>query len=664
MSRCEPIVQLAEATAEGDRFRKEGKIEQAIEAYLVSASSTEIPSASISLRLARCYQEIQNYREALHCALAVVDAGDDFQSWQSASAIAVSTARECGNSFKRVKLALVGSYTTTQFVSMLRLAALRLGIMLEIYENYFGQYRQDIIDPDSPMYQFHPDFVALVVHDRELALADYSFSPERDVEAELQRWTMLWQSIRKNSGARAVQHNFAIAYETPMGHLGARLSGSRYMMTQRLNARLGEQAGDDVLIVDCERLASLFGKRRWFDPRYWNLSKQGVALEALPLVARHTAAVVAADMGLSRKCLALDLDNTLWGGVIGEDGMAGIKLGGDAEGESFVAFQEYILKLKKRGIILAVVSKNNEADAREPFEKHPEMRIKLDDISLFVANWGTKPDGIREIAKGLNIGLDSIVFVDDNPAERQAVRQLLPEVDVISLPGDPSEYARALSDYLMFEASSFTTEDLRRSEQYRARAEIAELEVSALSIEDFYRSLRMDATVSSFTEIDMPRIAQLVGKTNQFNLTTRRHGLADLQEFARDPNCVHIALRLRDRFTDHGLVSLLIAFRYGDTLDIDTWLMSCRVIGRTVEAEMLKQLCRQAERLGCRIIRGTYLPTTKNALVKDIFPKYDFELLEENQDSTVWTYDLRKKGPIESSFITVLNHSEIANDAT
>jgi FkbH-like protein len=300
---------------------------------------------------------------------------------------------------------------------------------------------------------------------------------------------------------------------------------------------------------------------------------------------------------------------------------------------------------------LAVCSKNNHGDAIEPFQKHPEMRLKLDDIALFVANWEPKPDNIRLIANTLGIGLDSLVFVDDNPVERAAVRQLVPEVEVIPLPVDPSQYARALSQCLLFETSAFTAEDRERSEQYRARAQIMEAEKSAGSIEDFYRSLRMEAVVGPFDDLHLPRIAQLIGKTNQFNLTTRRHGLPQLQAFMNDLNCVHLFLRLRDRFTDHGLVSLMIALRQGDVLDIDTWLMSCRVIGRTVETAMLDHLCRLAEPLGCASVRGTYIPTAKNAMVADVYAKYGFELVSRHEGSTTWQYDLRLKGKITNEFI-------------
>lgn len=645
--------------AQGDVLRKGGRLEEAIEQYVAAAKDIETPPASICLRLARSYERLGDRSSACRWALGVVDVGDEFPSWQAASAL----LQRCDSddrvaSRRSVRVALTGSFTTTQLAQMLRLAARRVGIGLEIYESPYGQYEQEIINPQSPLYGFRPDVLVLAVHEGELRLPQYSDSHEEEIGTEVRRWTNLWEAVAKNSKARLVQYNFALPSESPMGHLGARLPGSRYMMARAVNARIGERAGNSVSIVDCEYLSALFGKQRWCDPRYWYLGKHAVALDALPLLARHTAAVMAADLGLTRKCLVLDLDNTLWGGIIGEDGLAGIRLGDGVEGEAFVAFQEYIRKLKNKGAILAVCSKNNEADAKEPFEKHPEMRLKLEDIAMFVANWQPKPDNLRAIAKTLDLGLDSLVFVDDNPVERAAIRQLLPEVDVIPLPADPAYYTQALSDYLMFEASSFTSDDLKRTDQYRSRAQIVELKASATNLDDFYRSLAMKAVVAPFDDFHLPRIAQLLGKTNQFNLTTRRHGMPQLQAFLQDGDCAHFYLRLRDRFADHGLVSLMIALRRANVLEIDTWLMSCRVLGRTVEATMLQYLFGRANELGCTSVRGTYIPTAKNAMAKDVFANFGFTLVEDSGGSCVWQYDLMVKPPITNEFIEVVQSWE------
>jgi FkbH-like protein len=372
---------------------------------------------------------------------------------------------------------------------------------------------------------------------------------------------------------------------------------------------------------------------------------------ALHVLADQVRRVVQARAGLSRKVLALDLDNTLWGGVIAEDGLPGIQLGAGARGEAHVAFQEHLRALRSRGVLLAVVSKNNDADAREPFERHPDMRLALSDIAVFVANWEDKATNIRTVAATLGIGLDSLVFVDDNPAEREIVRQVLPEVEVPVLPEDPSGYVRALSDTLLFESVALTAEDRGRAEQYRARAAAVELQQRAGSLEAFYDSLGMEAVVAPFDELNLARIVQLIGKTNQFNVTTRRHGASAVRAFMEDPRAVTMYLRLRDTFTDHGLVAVLVAEQDGERLDIDTWLMSCRVIGRTVEDEMLARLCEIAVERGCTRVRGTFVPTAKNHVVRDLFERLGFALVAEEDGRTTWEYDIDEKGVPRSEHI-------------
>lgn len=642
--------------AEADEFRQQGKLEHAIERYEQAASAEEVPSAELCVRLAQCYEQLECYQDACRWAVAVADHPNDFKSWHTATGVlSRGSAHDGLGDLRTSRAAVLGSFNTTQLAQMLPLAAARTGFRLDVYESPYGQYRQEILDANSAAYAFFPNFLILAVHEGGLTLPHLSASPESDIEAELRRWTALWDAAREYSQARVVQYNFATPAEVPLGHLAVRVPGSRFMMTQQLNARLGQHAGNDVSIVDCDRLSAWIGKQRWFDARYWNFAKQAVALTAIPLLARHTAAVLGADLGLARKCLVLDLDNTLWGGVIGEDGLSGIRLGGGVDGEAFTAFQEYLLRLKEKGIILAVCSKNNEAEAKLPFQQHPDMRITLDDIALFVANWEPKPDNLRRIAQTLGIGVDSLVLLDDNPIERAAVRRSVPEVAVVPLPTDPSRYVELLSQFLGFETPSLTQEDRQRTQQYRVHARVAEAKCSTSSIEEFYHSLEMQAVVGPFDDLHLPRIAQLIGKTNQFNLTTRRHSLGDLRKMIEDPTCVHLSLRLRDRFAEHGLVSVVIAFLKGDVLDIDTWLMSCRVMGRTVEATMFEQLCQLGLAHQCVTIRGSYIPTAKNEPAKDVFSKFGFSRAAESNGTETWLYDLQENPLIQTEFIKVVS---------
>jgi FkbH-like protein len=340
---------------------------------------------------------------------------------------------------------------------------------------------------------------------------------------------------------------------------------------------------------------------------------------------RHAAALIRASLGLTSKCLALDLDNTLWGGIIGEDGVNGIRLGGSPAGESFVAFQQYIQALQRRGVILAICSKNNEEDAKAPFRDHPEMVLKLDDIAAFVANWQSKDENLRQIAATLNIGLDSIVFLDDNPVERNLIRRLVPEIEVPELPQDPALYAAALHRSLCFEAWSLTADDRNRAAAYRQNAERSEQLAASGNVDDYLAGLGMHVELRPFDEANLVRIVQLINKTNQFNLTTRRTTEAECLALIGRADCYTQFMRLKDRFGDNGITGILVAFLEGDTLRIDNWLLSCRVLGRRVEDAMLAHALDFAAANRCQFVVGEYIPTAKNAQVSGIFEKYGFE---------------------------------------
>jgi FkbH-like protein len=616
------------------------------EALQEEAARSEIPAPALCVKLAKCSADLGQVQQAYGWLARAADGNGPYVAWASAAAMIAKLEHWAAPDVRRsVRVALAGSYTVSQLGALLRVAALRRGVHVSLHEAGFDTYSQEILDGDSQLYAFDPDYVIIAPHEGAIRFPSQTQEAEQLLDGETARWQGLWEAIRTHSQARVIQHNLVVRPDTAWGHVSVRVPGSRDEMLRALNTRLAKAAGEGVLLVDCDRVAATFGKARWFDDRYWYLSKQAVALDALPELARHTAALLAAAEGLSSKCLVLDLDNTLWGGVIAEDGLAGIRLGDGPQGEAYVAFQEYVLALRARGILLAVVSKNNDADAREPFERHPDMRLDLSDFAVFLANWTDKATNLKRVASELNLGLDSLVFVDDNPAEREAVRQLSAGVEVVALPTDPSGYIRAVSDALLFESVAVTSEDLARADQYRARAAAAALEEQASSLEEFYASLGMEAFLAPFDELNLSRIMQLVGKTNQFNLTTRRHGPADVQAFMEDDSVVTFYLRLRDHFGDHGLVGLLIARQEGDVLDIDTWLMSCRVIGRTVENKMLARLCEVADGRGCNRLRGTFIPTSKNGVVRDLFERLGFTAEAEAEDGeTTWIYDIAEQG--------------------
>ncbi len=620
----------------------------------------QTPGFDRSLELAAGCRERGHLEEAYSWLRQAAPSADGLLDRQAAAlelarlrAVAKPAAR------RHARVAVAGSYTTTQLARLVGLAAFQAGVDIELYESQYGQYSQDLLDPGSALYAFRPEVVVLAVHEGALQLPALSDQPKAEVDTELRRWQQLWSLARERAAARVIQHTFAIPPAQPLGHLAGRL-GSRYAMGQRLNARMMRDAPADVAFVDCDRLASWYGKRAWFDDRYWYLTKQALAPDALWLLATHTAAVLAATLGLARKCVVLDLDGTLWGGVIGEDGVSGIALGGGPAGDAYASFQSFLLGLKHKGILLAVASKNNDADARLPFQQHPDMRLHLDDFAVFKASWADKATTLRVIAGELGLGLDSLVLVDDNPAERALVRELLPEVEVIDLPADPAGYVRALADYPGLETVALTEEDARRTDQYRARREAAQLAQSAGSLEEFHRGLQMLARVAPFDDFHLPRIAQMIAKTNQFNLTGRRRGLPELDALRQEAAYIHLSLTLRDRFGDHGLVGVLIARQEDDTAVIDTWAMSCRVIGRTVEAEMLKHLCQATVARGCRRLRGVYVPSTRNQLVKDLFASFGFQLVGDQDGTTTWEYDLVRQGPIQNDVIADWAKAELA----
>jgi len=361
------------------------------------------------------------------------------------------------------------------------------------------------------------------------------------------------------------------------------------------------------------------------DRRGWFESKQPGSPALLAVLASEVARLVAQVRSPMKKVLVLDLDNTLWGGVIGDDGLDGIELGDTSpRGEAFKDFQKYIKSLKDRGVLLAVCSKNDEAKALEPLEKHPEMVLKREDFVAFYANWEPKPENLRRMAAELRLGLDSFVFVDDNPAEVEIIRQFTPEVGRVLLGPDPAEYTAQLQDSRFFEPRQITKEDGVRSEQYYAEAQRKGMESQCADMDSYLASLEMVAEVLPFRSVDLPRITQLIAKSNQFNVTTRRRTEAELTAISQNPEYGHFSVRLRDRFGDHGLISVVILHFENGVAEIDTWLMSCRVLKRQVEEVVLNEILRQARVRSCREVRGIYLPTEKNGIVEDLFTKFGF----------------------------------------
>ena len=543
---------------------------------------------------------------------------------------------------KPVRLAVLGSSTMDHLLPAIRVGGLRRSIAIETYAASYGNYLQELIDPASPLAGFRPTTVLFALDQRHLMGAPRSdrdqASADEAVESAAIRVRDLWRLARERLGAGIIQQTVLPAFPALIGSNEHRLPGSPQHMTIRLNERLRALAdAEGVALLAIDARAAQDGLDAWHDPVLWHRAKQELSPAAAPVYGDLVGRLLAAQQGRSAKCLVLDLDNTLWGGVIGDDGMEGIVLGqGSALGEAHVAFQEYARELSRRGVILAVCSKNDEANALQPFEAHPDMLLRRSDIACFVANWQDKAANLKRIARELAIGIDALVFVDDNPFERDIVRRELPMVAVPELPEDPALWPRCLADAGYFEAVQVTAADIARSGQYQANLRRESLKASATDMTGYLRSLDMELRWNRFDAIGLQRIVQLINKTNQFNLTTRRHDEGEVQAIMAEPGSVTLQLRLLDRFGDNGIIGIVIGRMEdaGSDMVVDTWLMSCRVLGRQVEQASLNLLAEQARLAGAKRLIGQYRPTPKNDMVREHFPKLGFTPMPDQPDGT------------------------------
>lgn len=550
-----------------------------------------------------------------------------------------------------IRLAVLASATAEHLLPAIRVAGLRRGMWISTYISGYGQYAQELLDPHSALHAFRPNAVLFALDAHHVTGALDAAATAEQAEARLTEIldsiTRQWELARSAFGCSVLQQTFPPVFPALFGGNEHRLPGSPAAAIAWLNARLRERAdaeGADLVALDDH--VARDGLAAWHDPVLWHRAKQEVHPAAAPMYGELVARLLAAQRGRAFKCLALDLDNTLWGGVIGDDGLTGIALGqGSALGEAFVAFQRYARDLARRGVILAVCSKNDEANALEPFEKHPEMVLRREDIACFAANWTDKASNLRDIAEMLNIGLDAVVFADDNPFERNIVRRELPMVAVPELPADPALYAHCIAAAGYFEGIRLTAEDLQRTRQYQANAERAAARASTTDIEGYLRSLDMELRWRRFDAVGLPRIVQLTNKTNQFNLTTRRITEEEATAMMADPRRLTLQLRLLDRFGDNGMIAVVIG-RLAETGDadmlIETWLMSCRVLGRGMEEATLGLVAAEAVRLGANRLIGEYRPTAKNGMVREHYPRLGFAPLSETPDGvTRWVLPLR-----------------------
>jgi FkbH-like protein len=545
---------------------------------------------------------------------------------------------------RKVRLGLLGDGTLDVIGPALAATALRHNLLLDVVIADYGTMLQAACDPDSDFRAQDPEFV-LVASDYRMLDLDRSFVGEEEARAKvafaIQTERAILDGLKTWVKGGVLFQTVVPPMEPMFGSLDFVQGQSCYAMVSELNRAMGQwaQAGDLVL-VDIARAATWVGLERWHDPARWHLAKMPFSMNFVPLYADLVDRVLAAIAGKARKCLVLDLDNTLWGGVIGDDGVEGISLGqGSAAGEAFMEIQLLAKRLRQRGVILAVCSKNEQEAALKPFREHPDMVLTEDDIAVFHANWTDKASNLRAIAETLQIGVDALVFLDDNPAERTQVRGELPMVAVPELPEDPALYPRTLMAGGWFEAVSFVEEDAQRADDYRAQVKRRELE-STSDVAGYLRSLEVVCTFKAFDPVGRARISQLANKSNQFNLTTRRYTEAQIGAAEADPNLYTLQVRLTDRFGDSGMISVIIFRKDGARWVNDTWLMSCRVLGRRVEEAILAEVARAARAEGATELVGEYIPSPKNKMVEKHYQKLGFSLAGEADGVTTWTLDL------------------------
>ena len=559
-----------------------------------------------------------------------------------------------------IRLAVLASTTAGHLLPGLRVAALRRGMRLTTYLAEYGQYRQEGLDPGSGLAQFGPTAILFALDARH-ACAAFALTDTADqVTAMAATWVDdlagLWRRASATWGCTILQQALLPVFPPLFGGNEHRLSGSGAALVPRLNGLLRTRAdteGADIVVLDSQ--AAQDGMLHWHDPVLWHRAKQEVHPACAPLYGDLVVRLLAAQQGRSFKCLVLDLDNTLWGGVIGDDGVAGIALGqGSALGESFAEFQNYAKNLSRRGVILAVCSKNDEANAMEAFDTHPDMVLRRADIGCFAVNWTDKAANLRDIASRLNIGLDALVFADDNLFERTIIRRELPMVAVPELPDDPAFYAMTIAGAGYFESIRLTREDVGRTGQYQDNARREILRESATDLDGYLRSLDMRLHWRRFDAVGQSRIVQLINKTNQFNLTTRRTTDDAVAALIANRAALTLQLRLLDSFGDNGVVGIVTGHPNGTAIVIDTWLMSCRVLGRGVERATLHLVVAEARRLGAATLTGVYVPSAKNGMVRDHYKSLGFSPADDGPDfEKRWTLDLAQVLPAATHIQTI-----------
>jgi FkbH-like protein len=546
-------------------------------------------------------------------------------------------------------VALLRSFTVEPLVPLLRSIAYEYGVKLDIQVQEFNTHTQDILASDSSLYSFKPDVAILAVQTRDFA-PELWRGPAGPIPSDVEtfadnaivQFRHLLSAFRSHSTATLIVHTLEEPTFPTRGILDSQDLNGQCEAIRRINRELRRMAAEmsGVYILDYDALIARYGREAWHDEHRWLSVRLPIATSHLFHMAEEWARYLVPIAGRMSKCLVVDLDNTLWGGIVGEVGPSGLQLSSDYPGAIFQELQRAVAELHERGILIAISSKNNVQDAMEVLSSHEGMILKPEQFAAFRINWNNKAQSLREIAAELNIGIDSLAFLDDNPVECELIRRELPDVTVVDLPSDPAEYAHALRSCPVFQRLSLSEEDTERSRYYAADRLRNDLAENVSTLEDFYRSLEMQMEISFCSAETLARVAQLTQKTNQFNLTTKRYTEQQITEIMSDPDANVYCFRVRDRFGDNGLIAVAITNQHGSACELDTLLMSCRVIGRTVETAILATIADVARTRGAERLCGWYVPTPKNEMVANLYADHGFRCTADGQAS-YWELDLQ-----------------------
>jgi len=543
--------------------------------------------------------------------------------------------------FKKIELALLGDSSTQLLAQAIRGSGYDKRLNIDVFDADYNQIDRLIMNVTSELYVHEPDYTVIFEASHKL-LQKYNKMNEVErttfAENQFDRICKLTNILQSKIKTKIIWFNFAEEDDRIFGNYGNKIQSSFIYQQRKLNFILTEYSisNKDFYICDISSIQNRLGRNLLFSPSIYISMDSVLSIDALPVVAESIVQTITAIQGQIKKCLILDLDNTVWGGVIGDDGLDKIQVGSLGIGKAFTEFQYWVKKLQQRGIIICVCSKNTESVAKEPFEKHPDMILRLNDFTVFKANWDNKVDNIKSIQQILNIGFDSMIFLDDNPFERNIVRESINDITVPELPKDPAEYLEYLYSLNLFETASYSTEDANRTEQYRIKSQI-DAELTLFSNEnDFLKSLNMLSDVQHFNSFTIPRVAQLSQRSNQFNLRTVRYSEEDIKRIVESNRYITFSFTLEDKHGDNGTIcAIILEKRKPKELFIDTWFMSCRVIKRGMESFVLNIIVKYANKNGYQKLVGEYVPTDKNALVKDHFANLGF-----NQVDKFWELEI------------------------